>query len=197
MKVLVACEFSGRVRNAFLARGHDAWSCDLLSGREPTHGRHIKGDVLDLLDDEWDLIIAHPPCTYLTKAGAPKGGLAGSPRHALMVEACGFFKRFLDHPCPRVCVENPIMYLEAQKLIGMRWSQKVQPWWFGDPQEKATCLWLKGLPHLVATNPVRAGKGFTLSVPRFSSLPGLRAHLRSTTFKGMAEAMAEQWGALR
>jgi hypothetical protein len=198
MKVLIACEYSGRVRDAFLARGHDAMSCDLL----PTEaaGPHYCGDVFDILHDGWDLMIAHPPCTYLTNSGVV--WLHKDPsRWAKLDEGAAFFKALLDAPIPRIAVENPIMHKYAKERIGgVKQSQVVQPWMFGHMEQKATCLWLKGLPLLQPTDNVREAM---LKLPknqreRLHYLPPSpdRWKERSRTYTGVAEAMADQWGAL-
>jgi hypothetical protein len=196
MRVLVACEYSGRVRDAFIARGHDAISCDLLPTDES--GPHYQGNVRDLLGDGWDMMIAHPPCTYLTNAGVT--WLHRDPtRWVKLDEGAAFFKMLLDAPVPRICVENPIMHKYAKERIGgVRQSQVVQPWMFGHMEQKATCLWLKGLPLLQPTNNVKAEM---MRLPdnerqRLHYLPPSadRWKIRSTTYQGIADAMAEQWG---
>jgi len=196
MRVLVACEFSGRVREAFRKAGHDAWSCDLLPA-EDNSNNHIQGDALELLGDGWDLLIAHPPCTYLTNAGVT--WLHKDPsRWALLDEGAAFFKAFLDAPIPKICVENPIMHKYAKERIGgKKQSQVIQPWMFGHMEQKATCLWLKGLPNLTPTKNV---KDQMLLLPdserqRLHYLPPSkdRWKLRSVTFQGIADAMASQW----
>ncbi len=195
MKVLVACEYSGRVRDAFIARGHDAMSCDLL----PTDvaGPHHQGDVFDLDLSEFDLMVAHPPCTYLTNAGVT--WLHRDPdRWAKLDDGAAFFKRLLEAPIPRICVENPIMHKYAKERIGgVKQSQVVQPWMFGHMEQKATCLWLKGLPPLQPTDNVKAEM---MALPdnqrqRLHYLPPSadRWKLRSTTYQGIADAMAAQW----
>lgn len=195
MKVLVACEYSGRVRDAFIAQGHDAMSCDLL----PTDvaGPHHQGDVFDLDLAQFDLLIAHPPCTYLTNAGVT--WLHRDPdRWAKLDDGAAFFKRLLDAPIPRICVENPIMHKYAKERIGgVKQSQVVQPWMFGHMEQKATCLWIKGLPPLQPTNNVKAEM---MALPdnqrqRLHYLPPSadRWKLRSTTYQGIANAMAAQW----
>jgi hypothetical protein len=195
MRVLVACEFSGVVRDAFRARGHDAWSCDLLpSERGPMW--HIKGDVLQYLDLEWDLMIAHPPCTFLANSGVKwlyKGG-KGTDRDFVrwndMVEGAVFFADLLNAPIPRIAVENPIMHGYAREIIGGRPTQTIQPWQFGHGETKATQLWLKNLPPLTPTNIVPGREQRVHLMP-----PGPeRWRERSRTFPGIAEAMAEQWG---
>lgn len=196
MKVLVACEYSGKVRDAFIRKGHDAMSCDLL----PTdvEGPHYVGNVLDILDQGWDLMVAHPPCTYLTNSGVT--WLHKDPsRWSKLDEGAAFFKSLLDAPIPKIAIENPIMHGYAKDRIGgIKQSQVIQPWMFGHMEQKATCLWLKGLPNLVATNNV---KEEMLLLPknqreRLHYLPPSvdRWKLRSTTYSGIAEAMAEQWG---
>ena len=197
-KVLVACEYSGTVRDAFIRAGHDAMSCDLL----PTDatGPHYQGDVTDILNDGWDLMIAHPPCTYMTNSGV--SWLHKDPaRWALLDAATAFFNLLLDAPVNRVAVENPIMHKYAKERIGNRkQDQVVQPWMFGHMEQKGTCLWLKNLPLLTATNNVKAEM---LLLPdnerqRLHYLsPGPdRWKLRSKTYQGIADAMAAQWGAL-
>jgi len=197
-KVLVACEYSGTVRDAFIKAGHDAMSCDLL----PTDaaGPHYQGDVKYVLDDQWDLLIAHPPCTYMTNSGV--SWLHKDPaRWALLDDAAAFFNLLLDAPVKRIAVENPIMHKYAKERIGNRkQDQVVQPWMFGHMEQKGTCLWLKNLPLLTATNNVKAEM---LLLPdnerqRLHYLPPGpdRWKLRSKTYQGIADAMAAQWGPL-
>ena len=195
MKVLVACEYSGTVRDAFLRRGHDAVSCDLLPTDSP--GPHYQGSVTDILADGWDLMIAHPPCTYMTNSGVT--WLHKDPaRWALLDEAAKFFSELLNAPIPRIAIENPIMHKHAKERIGnIKQTQVIQPWMFGHTEQKATCLWLKGLQALTPTNNV---KEEMLKLParerqRLHYLPPSadRWKLRSTTYKGIAEAMATQW----
>ena len=196
MRVLVACEYSGIVRDAFIAHGHDAMSCDILPTDVP--GPHYQGDVRDVLGDGWDMVIAHPPCTYLSNSGV--SWLYRKPgRWGQMEDGAAFFKLFLDIDVPRIAVENPIMHKHAIALIGSKQSQVVQPWMFGHMEQKATCLWLKGLPPLVETNNV---KKEMLKLPdnerqRIHYLPPgpNRWKERSKTFQGIASAMADQWGA--
>ena len=195
MKVLIACEFSGVVRDAFIARGHDAMSCDLLPTDKP--GPHYQGDVFDVINDGWDLMIAHPPCTYLCNSGVCHLHKS-TDRWLKLFEAAAFFKRLLDAGIPRIAVENPIMHKYGKQLIGgVRQSQVIQPWMFGHKEQKATCLWLKGLPDLEPTNNVRDAM---MKLPKnqrekLHYLPPSpeRAKLRSTTFQGIGDAMAEQW----
>lgn len=197
-RVLVACEYSGAVRDAFIAAGHDAMSCDLLPTDVP--GPHYQGDVRDVLGDGWDLMIAHPPCTYLTNSGV--AWLHKDPaRWALLDDGAAFFRLLLEAPVPRIAVENPIMHKYARARIGsVQYSQIVQPWMFGHPESKATCLWLKGLPLLQNTNDVREEmKRLPVSEQqRLHWLPPSkdRWKLRSTTYPGIAAAMAAQWGPL-
>lgn len=196
MKVLVGCEYSGTVRDAFIRQGHDAISCDILPTEVP--GPHYQGDVIDLLGEHFDLAIFHPPCTYLTNSGV--AWLHKDPsRWEKLDEGAAFFKMLLDAPVPRIAIENPIMHKYAKERIGgVKQTQLVQPWMFGHMEQKATCLWLKGLPPLVPTNNVKAEMD---ALPanqrqRIHYLPPSadRWKLRSTTFKGIAAAMAEQWG---
>jgi hypothetical protein len=194
--VLVACEFSAVVRDAFARRGHDAWSCDLL----PTEGAplwHMQRDVLDLIREPWDLIIAHPPCTYLTVAA--NGWHARRPeREQLRQEAVAFFMALYNAPSPRVAVENPVGVMST---LFRKPDQVIQPWMFGHRTRKAICLWLRGLPKLVPTKQVKPEtvKGVSPKGKKYYSLNWLPASpdrwkIRSRFFKGIAEAMADQWG---
>jgi hypothetical protein len=201
MKILVACEYSGTVRDAFTKRGHDAISCDLLPSDK--EGKHYQGDVFDIIDDGFDLLIAHPPCTFLANSGVSwlydrKTGARNEARWDNMKEGAEFFKRLLESNIPKIAVENPIMHKYAKAIIGQEYAQIVQPWMFGHPESKATCLWLKGLPKLVPTNDVQAAmKALPKNqAQRLHYLPPSpeRWKLRSTTFQGIADAMAEQWG---
>ena len=225
MKVLVACEESQRVCSAFRAHGHEAYSCDIIdpSGGHPEW--HIKTDVLNILNpnetfqqitfytqdntvhfvDRWDLIIAHPPCTYLTVTGnrwfnIEKYGDKARERWKLREEAIHFFMAFANADCDHIAIENPV------GVMSTNWrkpDQIIQPWWFGDPFEKKTCLWLKGLPLLKKTNEVTpekrteyaSGKSMPAWYAAAANLPAAeRSRIRSQTFPGFAEAMAEQWG---
>ena len=196
MKVLIACEYSGTVRDAFAKKGHDVTSCDLLPTDKP--GKHYQGDVFDIINDGFDLMIAHPPCTYLTNAGV-KHLHKDAKRWLDLFEGAEFFKRLLNADIPKIAVENPIMHKYAKRLIGdVKQNQVVQPWMFGQMEQKATCLWLKGLPELRTTNNVKADM---MKLPknkreRLFYLPPSkdRWKLRSTTYQGIAAAMAEQWG---
>ncbi len=197
MRVLVACEWSNTVRDAFLARGHDAYSCDLQRAEHPNPNwrRHVRSDVRPLLRERWDLVIAHPPCTYLCNSGVR--WLKDNPvRYRKMLEGARFFLDCLLANADRVVVENPIQHAHARKLIPPP-DQIVQPWQFGHPEQKATCLWLTGLPPLVETHNVRA---VMMRLPdrlrqRCEWMGGAgRSDERSRTFSGVAQAMAEQWG---
>src|SRR5688572_4323300 len=149
LRVLIACEFSGVVRDAFATRGHDAWSCDLLPTERP--GNHIQGDVLTVLNHGWDLMIAHPPCTYLSNAGAKhlyRGKVLNPDRLKLGLAAKEFFLALLESDIPKVCVDNPI---PSTVFLMPKYSQVIQPYFFGDAVQKKTCLWLKNLPPLFST----------------------------------------------
>jgi len=197
VKVLIACEYSGRVRDAFTAKGHDATSCDLLPSDAPD-GNHHQGSVFDLDLSEFDLMIAHPPCTYLTNSGVCHLH-KDTQRWPKLFDGAEFFKKLLESPVPKIAIENPIMHKYAKTLIGgVKQSQIVQPWMFGHTEQKATCLWLKGLPLLTQTDNV---KEEMLKLPkrereRLHYLPPSpdRWKLRSTTYQGIADAMASQWG---
>lgn len=183
MRVLVACEFSGIVRDAFRRRGHDAVSCDLLDTEQP--GPHIKGDMFDALSDGWDIVIAHPPCTAIAVSG--NRWYAGTQAR---LDAIRFVERIWQWPgISRLCVENPVGVLPAQSCLGPA-TQYVQPWQFGHGETKRTGLWLRGLPLLRSTNVV---DGRIQRIWKMPPGPG-RAQDRSRTYTGIAEAMAEQWG---
>lgn len=203
MRVLVACEFSGIVRDAFIDRGHDAMSADLL----PTErlGPHYTGDVLHFLEQlgrtgqapPFDLLIAHPPCTFLANSGVRwlyggKGTERDPERWALMEESAAFFRQLLEAPIPRIAVENPIMHRYGREIIGSGPTQIVQPWQHGHGEVKATCLWLKNLPPLTPTKIV---DGRTPRVHHAPPGPD-RWKERSRTLQGIADAMADQWGSL-
>lgn len=195
MKILVACEYSGRVRDAFIAMGHDAISCDLLPTE--TEGPHYQGDVFDIINNGFDMMIAHPPCTYLANSGAKhlyagmkKENGRNEDRWQKMKEGAVFFKRLLDADIPKIAIENPIMIGHAKKIIGQSQSQVIQPWQFGHGETKATCLWLKGLPKLQPTDIVEGREARVHMLPPSED----RWKLRSTTYQGIANAMAQQWG---
>ena len=198
MKILVACEYSGTVRDAFKALGHDVTSCDLLPTEKP--GKHYQGSVLDIINDGWDMLIGHPPCTYLTNSGV--SWLHRRPeRWAQLDDGAAFFKALWDAPIERIALENPIMHKYALERIGGRkQDQVIQPWMFGHKEKKGTGLWLKNLPLLKPTTNLKAE---TDALPkkeqqRIHMLPPSadRWKLRSTTFQGIADAMAQQWGTL-
>ncbi len=182
MRVLIACEYSGTVRDAFRAAGHDAWSCDIL----PTErkGPHIQGDVMQILSMEWDLMIAHPPCTHLSVSGARWFKYKKKEQAA----ALQFIRDLLSAPVEKICLENPISIISTHIR---KPDQIIQPWQFGHGETKATCLWLKGLPKLKPTNIVSGRENRIHMMPPSKD----RGKLRSKTFQGIADAMAEQWGA--
>lgn len=181
MRVLVACEFSGIVRDAFLAREHDALSCDLLPTESP--GPHYQGDVRDVLGDGWDLMIAHPPCTHLAVSGARWF----KDKQAEQEEALAFVRLLLDAPIPRIALENPVSIISSRIR---KPDQIIQPWMFGHGETKATCLWLKGLQPL---QPTQVVEGRAAAVHRMPPSPD-RWKKRSLTYPGIAQAMATQWG---
>lgn len=183
MKVLIACEYSGTVREAFSKLGYDAWSCDLLETEKP--GNHYKGDVKDILCDGWDLMIAHPPCTHLAVSGARWFKY----KQKQQAEALEFVRLLLDAPIERIALENPISIISSQIR---KPDQIIQPWQFGHGETKATCLWLQNLPKLQPTNIVEGREQRIWKMP-----PGEnRWKERSRTFEGIAQAMATQWGCL-
>lgn len=204
MKVLIACEYSGVVRDAFIAKGHDAVSCDLLPTDSP--GPHIQGDVLDHLDAGWDMLIAHPPCTRLTNSGVrwlhkPPNNKTLDDMWRELDEAVKFYKALRSANIKRKCIENPVMHKYARERLGSIKRQVVQPWWFGERTFKATGYELHGLPELVATNKLDTPKPGTDEHKKWSWVhrcpPGPnRWKIRSTTPKGIASAFAEQWGGL-
>lgn len=203
MKILIACEFSGTVREAFRKKGHEAWSCDIIPS-DDNSPYHIQGDVMDILNNYWDMIIAHPPCTRLTVTGNKWYKQEYSHRfpniHQERELAVKFFMEFANNKCERICIENPI------GIMSTRWkkpSQIIHPWQFGHEASKATCLWLKGLPILNPTNIVSKGEFVEFkSGKRMSKwycdaaklTPKEREKVRNKTFQGIADAMAKQWG---
>lgn len=197
--MLVACEFSGVVREAFRCHGHDAWSCDLLPSEIP--GPHFQCNVLTILDQGWDLMVAHPPCTYLCNSGVRHlHGEKGQERYRLMFAACQFFQALWRCSIPRIAIENPIPHKYARAELG-DYTQLIQPWMFGHGETKATCLWLKNLPLLEPSH--RRQDLFCLPEPKerehriwLMSPNKDRAKNRSRTFIGIAAAMAQQWGEL-
>lgn len=204
MKVLVACEESQEVCKAFRALGHEAYSCDIeqCSGGHPEW--HLQCDALELLKIRWDLIIAHPPCTYLTKAGAVRMRVNGEivpDRYEKAMEAREFFLKFLNADCPRIAVENPT----PMKLVDLPpYTQAIQPYEYGHPYSKRTCLWLKGLPPLQPTDILDEHKPYVNggckdahgNYRRFQGGKERAPKIRSKTFPGIARAMAEQWGGI-
>ena len=210
MKVLVACEESQAVCNAFRELGHEAYSCDIqeCSGKHPEW--HILGDVLPIIDGdckfttmdgaeheivgEWDLLIAHPPCTHLAVSGA-RWFKEGKKPITLQDEAADFFMRFINAKCNKIAVENPVCVMSTRYKTP---TQIINPWQFGHPEQKKTCLWLKGLPNLIETNNVY---DYMMTLPekqrtRIWQLGSGHAKERSKTFPGIAKAMAEQWGGI-
>ena len=210
LRVLVACEFSGTVRDAFLARGHDAWSCDLKPDDNRSN-RHITGDVRDILGAGWDmLVVAHPPCTRLCNSGicwltTPPRGRTLQDMWAELDAGAALFSTLWNAPIPHIAVENPVMHRHAKaRIVGYQApAQLIQPWQFGDAVQKKTCLWLKNLPSLKPTGIIelpepsfcvrktgpRAGKRYNYYFHQ-----GKSGHERSRFFPGVAAAMADQWG---
>lgn len=192
MKVLIACESSGTVRDAFIKLGHDAVSADILPSDTP--GPHYQGDVMDIINDGWDLMIAHPPCQYLSNSGVhwlhrQEG------RWEKMREGAEFFKALWEADIPKIAVENPVMHKYAKEIIGSNYAQTIQPWQFGEDASKRTCLWLKGLPPLVATNIIKKDR-YANQTPSGQNKLGpspTRWKERSKTYQGIADAMASQW----
>jgi hypothetical protein len=183
MRVLVACEYSGTVRDAFIAAGHDAMSCDLLPTEK--EGPHYQGNVLDILGNGWDLMVAHPPCTHLAVSGARWF----KDKMVEQAEALKFVKVLLDAPVDKIALENPVSIISSKIRKS---DQVIQPWQFGHGETKATCLWLKNLPKLLPTNVVDGRESRIHKMPPSPN----RWKLRSLTYKGIAEAMAQQWGGL-
>jgi site-specific DNA-cytosine methylase len=183
MKVLIACEYSGAVRDAFIRVGHDAMSCDLLPTDKP--GPHYQGDVFDIIRNGWDLMIAHPPCTHLSVSGARH--FAAKRADGRQQAAVDFFMALANVEIPKIAIENPIC------IMSSHWrkpEQIIQPWQFGHGETKATCLWLKGLPNLKPTDIV---SGRADRIHKMPPSPD-RWKMRSATYQGIANAMAEQWG---
>jgi len=187
MNVIIGCEQSQVITEAFIKAGHNAMSCDLYEDGEKGLP-HYRGDVRDLFHEKCDLFIVHPPCTRLSNSGVR--WLAERNLWSDMEQAARFFLECLNAPFPRICAENPIMHKYAREIIGVKYSQIIQPWQFGHPETKATCLWLKNLTPLQPTNIV---EGREQRIWKMSPGPE-RAKLRSRTFDGIAKAMAEQWG---
>ena len=186
MKVLVACEYSGAVRDAFIARGHDAMSCDLLPTDAP--GPHYQGDVRDLLDYPFDLMVAHPPCTHLSVSGARH--FEAKRQDGRQQAAVAFFMLLAKADIPRIAIENPICIMSS---VWRKPDQVIQPWQFGHGETKATALWLKCLPRLQPTNIVEGREARIHRMPPSAD----RWKLRSATYPGIAKAMADQWSEIR
>jgi site-specific DNA-cytosine methylase len=181
LNVLVACEFSGVVRSAFRAAGHNAWSCDILPAEDG--GEHIQTDVADILRFGWDLMIAHPPCTHLAVSGARWF----KDKQQEQQDALAFVQLLLDAPIPHIALENPVSVISSRIR---KPDQIIHPWQFGHGEVKTTCLWLKGLPKLVPTNIVEGREARVHRMPPSDT----RWKERSRTYRGIAEAMVEQWG---
>jgi len=195
MKVLVACEYSGIVRDAFAAKGHDAWSCDILPTESP--GNHFQGDVLKHLDKGWDLMIAHPPCTHLAVSGA-RWFTEGKKPWSLQIQALDFVRKLLDAPIDKIALENPVSVISTKIK---KPNQIIQPFEYGHDVTKKTCLWLKNLPNLKPTKIVKPDivlvNGKKMSRMHYESfkLPSKeRSKVRSKFYTGIAKAMADQWG---
>ena len=203
MKILVACEYSGIVRDAFAKQGHDAWSCDILPTE--SEGNHIQDDILNHLDKNWDMMIAHPPCTYLSNAGnrwfdEEKYGEQARERKELRLKSMEFVKKLYDNNIPRICIENPVGFLNSN---WKKPDQIVHPYHFGDTESKRTCLWLKNLQLLEHTNVVKPKiygyhkggkhKGKPIYFHEYQLRTKNRAKIRSKFWKGIAQAMADQW----
>lgn len=202
MRVLVACEFSGIVRNAFAAKGHDAWSCDLLPSETP--GKHIQGDALEAIKEGWDLMIAHPPCTHLACSGA--AWFERKRVNGQQAEGIRLFMKFATASIERICIENPVGIMST---IWREPDQVIQPFYFGDEFQKTTCLWLKNLRPLVRILEsdlfdlkTHVGRGEMVKFASGKIMPKWYAdargdgHKRSKTFSGVANAMADQWGSI-
>ena len=191
MKVLVACEYSGIVREAFALKGHDAWSCDLLPTDQPSD-KHIQGDVLEIINNDWNLIIAHPPCTHLSVSGAARWAekVADGSQQA----AIKFVEDIWNANCPFIAIENPVGALSSRSKLGKA-TQYIQPYEFGHAEQKKTGLWLKGLPKLIPTDVIDVSNLPDNQRQRLHYLPPSkdRWKIRSTTFQGIADAMADQW----
>lgn len=186
MRVLIACEYSGRVRDAFSAKGHNAVSCDLLPTE--SEGQHYKGDIFDILYDGWDLMIAHPPCTAL----ALSGNRWYANTHARK-EAITFVEKLWEAPIDKICIENPKGVLSTQSILGKP-TQTIHPWEHGDPYIKPTLLWLKNLPEIAPTNIVDQGEVVIHGGKKIPKWYSNREFNRDLTFQGIANAMADQWG---
>ena len=191
MKVLVACEYSGIVREAFALKGHDAWSCDLLPTDQPSD-KHIQGDVLEIINNDCNLIIAHPPCTHLSVSGAARW--AEKVADGRQQAAIKFVEDIWNANCPFIAIENPVGALSSRSKLGKA-TQYIQPYEFGHAEQKKTGLWLKGLPKLIPTDVIDVSNLPDNQRQRLHYLPPSkdRWKIRSTTFQGIADAMADQW----
>lgn len=198
LKILVACEFSGIVREAFRKYGHDAWSCDIIDAKDKSK-YHIKDDVLKHLNDGWDIMIAHPPCTHISTSGQ-RWFTEGRKSYTLQKEAISFIEKLWTADIPRICIENPMGILPNRSILGKP-SQITSPHFFGHKSIKTTCLWLKNLPILIPTEKcepeyviTKSGRKWSKWFYETSCIPyEKRGQERSITFKGIAEAMAKQW----
>jgi len=192
MKVLIACEFSGIVREAFRKKGHDAYSCDILDSEKPSI-YHIKDNVLNVLNDEWDLMVAHPSCQFICNSGV--WALKDPERWIKLKVATTFFNKLQNAPIEKICIENPVPHKYAVADIG-KYSQTIQPYQFGEDASKRTCLWLKNLPLLKPTKLIKLKQYANQTKSGQNKLsPGPdRWKERSRTYQGIADAMADQWG---
>jgi len=195
MKILIACEYSGIVRDAFTRKGHDAMSCDILPTE--SEGKHYQGDIFDVLYDDWDMMIAHPPCTHLAVSGA-RWFTEGKKPWSLQVEALDFVRKLLDAPDNKIALENPVSVISTKIR---KPNQIIQPFEYGHDVSKKTCLWLKNLPNLKPTKIVKPEmvlvNGKKMSKMHYESFrlpPKERSKVRSKFYTGIADAMAEQWG---
>tara|TARA_R110000823_G_scaffold299166_1_gene419863 strand:+ start:320 stop:907 length:588 start_codon:yes stop_codon:yes gene_type:complete len=195
MKILIACEYSGIVRDAFTRKGHDAMSCDILPTE--SEGKHYQGDIFDVLYDDWDMMIAHPPCTHLAVSGA-RWFTEGKKPWSLQVEALDFVRKLLDAPVNKIALENPVSVISTKIR---KPNQIIQPFEYGHDVSKKTCLWLKNLPNLKPTKIVKPEmvlvNGKKMSKMHYESFrlpPKERSKVRSKFYTGIADAMAEQWG---
>jgi len=190
MKILIACEYSGRVRDAFIEKGHSAWSCDFSDGEGKYLRNHMQRNVLDILNEDWDMMLAFPPCTHLSVSGARwwhEKRKDGRQQAAIV-----FFMELVNAPIEKICIENPV---GTMSTMYRKPDQIVQPFQFGDPYKKTTCLWLKGLPKLKSTNIVEPKIITYKDGSKFSADYGWSSNKnRSKTYQGIADAMAEQWG---
>ncbi len=185
MKILVACEFSGIVREAFAERGHEVYSCDFLPSEQP--GLHLQRNVLEILEHGWDMMLAFPPCTYLALSGM-RWNVDNPERQQKTADAIDFVQVLLSAPIPKIVLENPVGVIPRH--TGIRWTQKIHPWQFGHGEKKTTCLWLKGLPVLIPTKIVEGREARVHKEPPSSN----RWKNRSRTLPGIAQAMSDQWG---